>query len=96
VARLHIEHAITDLGTWLDAFDRFGEARRGAGVTAQRVHQPIDDDRYIVVDLDFETVDAASRFKEFLEGVVWRTPDMSPCLVGTPRARVLAEVPTTP
>jgi hypothetical protein len=96
MARLHIEHAITDLTTWLGAFDRFAEARRGAGVIAQRVHRPVDDDRYIVVDLDFEDVEAARGFKEFLEGVVWQTPDMSPGLAGSPRARVLEEVPTTP
>ncbi len=47
MATLHIEHEITDLGTWLGAFGRFAEARRNAGVTAERVAQPIDDDHYI-------------------------------------------------
>jgi len=32
MATLHIEHAITDLGTWLEAFARFEPARRDAGV----------------------------------------------------------------
>ena len=40
---LHIEHPITELDTWLAAFNRFAEARKGAGVTAQRVCQPTDD-----------------------------------------------------
>lgn len=31
MATLHIEHAITDLQTWLGAFERFDEARRKAG-----------------------------------------------------------------
>lgn len=94
MARLHIEHAITDLSTWLDAFNSFGQARRDAGMTSQQVHQPIDDDEYIVVDLDFASVDAANSFKGFLEQVIWQTPDMSPGLAGAPRARVLAEVDT--
>jgi hypothetical protein len=94
VARLHIEHAITDLSTWVEAFNRFEQARRDAGVTAQRVHQPVDDDHYIVVDLDFGDDAAANGFKEFLEKVIWQTPDLSPGLAGTPRARVLREVPT--
>jgi hypothetical protein len=34
---LHIEHAITDVETWLSAFDGFAEARRRAGVRASRV-----------------------------------------------------------
>jgi hypothetical protein len=91
---LHIEHPITDLDTWVAAFNRFAEARKGAGVTAQRVHQPTDDDKYIYVDLDFDSVEAAASFKGFLETVVWASPDNSPGLGGTPTARVLTEVDT--
>lgn len=89
---LHIEHPISDLPTWLGAFNRFADARRDAGVTAERIHQPVDDDRYIVVQLDFDAVDAAEQFKTFLESVVWQSRDLSPGLAGTPRARVLREV----
>lgn len=91
MATLHIEHAISDLDTWMGAFGQFEEARRNAGVTAQRVHQPLDDDKYIVVQLDFDTEDAASQFKGFLESVVWQSRDLSPGLAGTPSARVLRE-----
>ena len=91
---LRIEHPITDLNTWVDAFNRFAETRKGAGVTAQRVHQPTDDDKYIYVDLDFDSVEAAASFKGFLETVVWASPDNSPGLGGTPTARVLTEVDT--
>jgi hypothetical protein len=89
---LHLEHPISDLDTWLGAFGRFAEARRGAGVTAERIHQPVDDDGYIVVQLDFATVEAAQEFKNFLETVVWQSRDLSPGLAGTPAARVLREV----
>ena len=88
---LHIEHAISDLPTWFGAFNRFTDARQNAGVTAERVHQPIDDDKYIVVQLSFDTVEAAEAFKSFLESVVWQSRDLSPGLAGTPRARVLRE-----
>ena len=92
VPALHIEHPISGLDTWLGAFNRFADARRDAGVTAQRIHQPADDDGYIVLQLDFETIEAAEKFKTFLESVVWQSPDLSPGLAGTPRARVLREV----
>ncbi len=92
MATLHIEHAIADLDTWLGAFDRFGEARRRAGVTVERIHQPVDDDRYIVVQLDFATVDAAHDFKHFLQTVGWQSQDLSPGLAGAPTARVLREI----
>lgn len=92
---LHIEHPISDLQTWLSAFGRFAEARANAGVVGQRIYQPVDDDKYIVVGLDFETPDGAAKFKEFLETVVWESRDLSPGLAGTPRARLLQEVTPT-
>jgi hypothetical protein len=48
MATLHIEHPISDLDVWLAAFQQFAEARRGAGVTAQRIYQPVEDDKYIL------------------------------------------------
>ncbi len=92
MATLHIEHAITDLATWQTAFDRFAERRRAAGVVAQRIHQPLDDDRYVVVQLDFASADRAAAFRGFLQTQVWSTPANSPGLAGSPRAVVLEEV----
>ena len=92
MATLNIEHEITDLETWLTAFGRFAQARRDAGVKAERVHQPIDDAKYILVQLDFEDAAAATAFKEFLETNVWASSDASPGLAGMPRARVLEPV----
>jgi hypothetical protein len=94
MATLHIEHAITDLETWLGAFGRVSEARVNAGVLAERVTQPVDDDHYICVELDFETVEAAESFKRFLETKVWSSEDASPGLSGAPKARVQTEVAT--
>lgn len=92
MATLHIEHPITDLPTWLGAFDRFAEARAGAGVRETRVHQPVDDDHYIYVQLDFDTEDAATAFLGFLRTVVWASPEASPGLGGSPTGRVLTSV----
>lgn len=92
MATLHIEHSISDLQTWLGAFGRFDEARRKAGVTGQRVHQPLDDDKYIYVELEFDSTEQAEAFKRFLETKVWSSPDASPALGDTPRARILTEV----
>jgi hypothetical protein len=92
---LHIEHPITDLDTWLGAFARFKDARANAGVRSEAIHQPVDDDRYIYVRLEFDGVDQANAFKRFLETNVWSSQDASPGLGGTPRARVLTPVSTT-
>jgi hypothetical protein len=93
---LHIEHPISDLATWLAAFSRFGEVRQRAGVRAERVLHPVDDTQYIHVDLDFDTVEQAAAFKEFLGTNVWTSREASPALVGTPRARVLTDAHAAP
>jgi hypothetical protein len=89
MATLHIEHSIVDFALWKTAFDRFDEARRQAGVIRYRVQQPIDDHKYVVIDLEFDTTQQAERFLEFLRSVIWGSRENSPALVGTPRARIL-------
>jgi hypothetical protein len=89
---LHIEHPITDLDTWRQAFTRFAPAREQAGVLETHVYQPVDDDHYIVVNLRFESASAAENFKAFLIQNVWSSPQASPGLGDTPVARVLNEV----
>jgi hypothetical protein len=96
MATLHIEHPISDLKTWLTAFGKFAEVRQKAGVQAQRIYQPVGDDKYILVDLDFDTVEEAERFKRFLESNVWSSTEASPGLAGNPKARVLERVRVTP
>lgn len=92
MATLHIEHPISDLSTWLAAFSRFQEARERAGVRAERVLQPVDDDNYIYISLDFDSVEQAAAFQQFLETSVWTSREASPALAGAPRARVLRDV----
>ncbi len=64
MATLHIEHSISDLETWLTAFGKFAEARQKGGVRTHRIYQPVDDDKYIVIELDFDTIDEAERFRK--------------------------------
>lgn len=86
---LHIRHAITDFDTWASAFGRFAGARRDAGVRAHRVQRPVDDPAYVVIDLDFDTTDAAESFLGFLRTNVWGVPANSPGLGGTPETMIL-------
>jgi hypothetical protein len=94
VPTLHIEHAITDIETWLSAFNGFADARRQAGVRAERVQRPVDDPAYIVVDLDFGTVDEAEAFLRFLKDQVWAIPENAPALAGAPKTLILEHVAT--
>lgn len=86
---LHIEHAIVDYETWAAAFRRFADVRARSGVRHQRVLRPVDDPGYVVIDLDFDTVAAATRFLEFLREQVWPSRDNAPALVGAVHTRIL-------
>lgn len=86
---LQIEHAIVDFTTWRAAFDRFASARENAGVRGHRIQRPVDDEHYVVVDLEFEARDGAAEFLHFLRETVWASPENSPALVGAPSARIL-------
>ena len=94
MATLHIEHPITDFATWKGAFERFRPKRVEAGVTAERIYQLADDPAYILLPLDFPSVEQAEGFRQFLETRVWSSPGNSPGLAGIPRARVLVDAPT--
>ena len=92
MASLHIQHPITDLPAWVAAFSGFAEKRRLAGVLSETIRQPVDDDRFVVIDLDFETADQATAFLHFLETAVWANNENSPALAGTPNAKILERV----
>jgi hypothetical protein len=89
---LHIEHAIADFEIWAAAFDRFAEMRTRSGVLGHRIQRPVDDPRYVVIDLDFGTTGEAERFLEFLRQEVWSSPENAPALAGTPQTRILESV----
>jgi hypothetical protein len=89
---LHIEHAISDFDQWHAAFERFELFRVQSGVRGQRVHQPVDDPQYVVIDLDFDSVEEAQRFLGFLETKVWPSRDNAPALIGSPQTKILEPV----
>jgi hypothetical protein len=93
MATLRIEHPITDFSTWKEAFGRFADARRRAGVRRQRIQRPVDDPAYVVIDLDFDSAAEAERFLAFLQASVWASSDSSPALAGRPQTRILHDAP---
>ena len=86
---LHIEHAITDFDTWTRAFNGFADVRRSAGVREQRVQRPVDDSKFVVIDLDFDSTEDANAFLKFLKSRVWGNPASSPALAGAPATMIL-------
>ena len=60
---LRIEHAIYDYTLWKTAFDSFAEARAKAGVRSFAIRQPVDDPKYLMLDLEFETAGRAEAWQ---------------------------------
>ena len=89
---LHIEHPVADFGLWKEAFDRFADLRTRAGVRGHRIQRPIDDPRYVVIDLDFGTTAEADAFIDILRTRIWPSRDNAPALAGTPQTRILETV----
>jgi hypothetical protein len=52
---LRIEHPVPDFATWKRAFDNDPLGRKGAGVRRYRVFRSVEDSRYVLVDLEFDT-----------------------------------------
>ncbi len=99
VTTLKIEHPILSFETWQVAFERDPIGRQQAGVLAYRVTQPVDDPKYVLIDLDFGTREQAQAFLLRLEEV-WSRRELSPGLARAaepreqvhPRARVVREI----
>jgi hypothetical protein len=95
---LKIEHAIVDFETWKAAFERDPIGRERSGVRRYRVCRPLDDPRYVLIDLDFDEPAQAEAFLAGLRGV-WSRVELSPGLArpagpspAGPQARVVEEI----
>jgi hypothetical protein len=86
---LLIEHPISDYPTWRQAYDRFADTRRAAGVQQARVHRPVDDPAYVIITLDFADVGHAEAFRQVLRTRIWADPSNAPALRGEPRTAIL-------
>jgi hypothetical protein len=80
---LKIEHAIVDFEIWKQAFERDPIGREAAGVRRYRVFRPLNDPKYVIIDLDFDGRADAEAFLDELRGV-WSRVDQSPGLARAP------------
>lgn len=89
---LQIEHGIKDFGMWQGAYNADPLNRAASGVVAERISVPLDDNHYVVVDLDFTTARAAEDFLARLHGEVWNSATSSPALAGGPKTRIVEQL----
>lgn len=77
---LHIENTVADFDAWKETFDKFERFRADQGVRSYRLSRRADNGNEVVVDLDFDSAQAATAFGGALEQI-WRTPQSQQHLV---------------
>lgn len=88
-ATLHIEHPVRDFEAWKRAFDGFHDFRAEHDVRSFRVARRVGSHSHVVIDLVFDSADAAARFHRALQEQVWSRPQAGDLLMGAPSATVL-------
>lgn len=86
---LQIQHAVRDFRMWKRAFDSDPLNRAESGVRSYRISRPVGQDNYVMLELDFETQEAAVFFLAQLENDVWKTGVTAPALLGEPETRIV-------
>jgi hypothetical protein len=67
---LRIEHPVTDYNGWKQAFDSDPVGREKMGVRRYQILRPVDDSKYVMIDLEFDTVNQAEALLAAMR-VVW-------------------------
>ena len=70
---LRIQHSVLNFEGWKRAFDSDPMDRKGAGVRRYHIHRAVGDPSFVMIDLEFESADDASRMLEKLRDL-WTGP----------------------
>lgn len=90
---VQLEHQIADFDMWKAAFDRDPIEREASGVRSYRIFRPVDDPKYIVVELSLDTQEQADAIVKSLHGL-WTNAAAAPALAGKPKVRIVETVET--
>ena len=88
---LRIEHRVPDFDGWKKAFDGDPVGREKSGVRRYRVLRPIDDPRYVMIDLEFDTAAQAEALLAAMR-VIWGRVQGQ--IMTSPQARIVEAVET--
>lgn len=86
---VRIEHAVSNFEQWKRAFDNDPADRKGSGVRRYQILRPRDDPDYVMIDLEFDSVDQAEAFLRTMQRI-WAGPGKA--AMQNPRARITDRV----
>ncbi len=88
---LRIEHAVPTFGGWKQAFDSDPADRKGSGVRRYQILRSVDDPNYVLIDLEFDTLEEAEGLLAKMRGV-WSGDGQR--VMRNPQARIVETVET--
>ena len=56
---LHIEHIVLNFDNWKASFDNYTELRQRSGVHRHQISRPIDNPNFVMIDLEFDSLNEA-------------------------------------
>lgn len=83
---LRIEHTVNDYNSWKNTFDRDPAGREKSGVKQYRILRPVDDDKCVIIDLEFDTKSKAELMLTSLQNLWGRVQDK---LIFNPSTRIM-------
>jgi hypothetical protein len=86
---LRIEHPVSEFDGWKRGFDIDPAGRRDFGARSYRIMRPIDNENYVLVDLEFDDVSVAEAYLVLLRDV-WSRMDIK--ILMNPKARIVEVV----
>ncbi len=89
---LRIEHPIVNFDGWKQAFDSDPAGRVKSGVRRYKILRPLDDPKYIYIDLEFDTVQQAEGLLAAMRAVWGRVQGT---IMSNPQAKIVQVVETT-
>ena len=88
---LRIEHSVPDFNGWKAAFDSDPVDRKGSGVRRYRVLRSVDDPNYVMIDLEFDSLEDAEGLLTKMRRV-WTGEGRN--VMRNPQARIVDSVET--
>jgi hypothetical protein len=88
---LRIEHSVPDFTGWKQAFDSDPADRKGSGVRRYQVLRSVDDPNYVMIDLEFDSLEDAEGLLTKMRRV-WSGEGRN--VMRNPQARIVNTVET--
>ena len=88
---LRIEHPVSDFDGWKKAFESDPVGRKKSGVRRYQILRPVDDGKFVMIDLEFDTLSQAEALLAAMR-TVWGRVEGT--IMMNPKARIVEVVET--